>query len=85
MWIIGIIKMALYNIIRFYKVTSHPYHKRIIDTGLTLEQAKEHCNDPSTCEDGVYFDGFVKMDIEDELDREYFDDTYDTWQEAINS
>lgn len=77
--------MALYNIIRFYKDNSHPYHRSVIDTELTLEQAKEHCSDPSTSVEGVYFDGFVKMDIEDELDQEYFDDNYDTWQEAINS
>lgn len=73
--------MALYNIIRFYKDSSHPYHGRIIDTELTLDEAKAHCNDPSSCEEGVYFDGFQKM----ELEEDFYDDNYDTWREAIES
>ena len=43
-----------YKIIRFFATGE----KKIIKTGLTLEQAKEHCNDPTTQKEGVYFDGY---------------------------
>lgn len=36
----------MYRIIRFYE--SANIRRRIIDTGLTLEQAKAHCSDPET-------------------------------------
>lgn len=48
-----------YKIVRFYENGK----KRIIDTGLTLEEAKKHCDDKKTSgvKNGVrYFDGFVK-------------------------
>lgn len=35
-----------YKIIRFYKDVWP--NKRTIETGLTLEQAQEHCKDPET-------------------------------------
>lgn len=58
-----------YCIIRFYQ-RNHP--KKTIKTGLTLEEAKEHCADPETSsnrcseeanvnhthEFGPWFDGF---------------------------
>lgn len=50
---------ATYVIIRFY----HPSvgkQDRPIRTGLTLEQAQEHCSDPSTRKDGEYFDGYTQ-------------------------
>ena len=47
-----------YKITRFYKDNSHPNHRDIIKTGLTLAEAKEHCQDPDTSVPGVYFDGF---------------------------
>tara|TARA_R110000744_G_scaffold11661_1_gene35317 strand:+ start:1269 stop:1478 length:210 start_codon:yes stop_codon:yes gene_type:complete len=34
--------------------------KEIIITGLTLEEAQEHCNDPDTRQEGVWFDGFTE-------------------------
>lgn len=34
-----------YKIVRFYK-EDHP--ARVIATGLTLEEAQEHCNNPET-------------------------------------
>ena len=42
-----------YSIIRFHKGGGRITQK----TGLTLEEAKEHCNDPDTAGDG-WFDGF---------------------------
>jgi hypothetical protein len=50
--------MPTYRIVRFYKDSGHPDHHKEIDTGLTLEQAKDHCNDPSSEEKGIWFDGF---------------------------
>ena len=37
--------MATYKIVRMYK-EGHP--SRTIKTGLTLEEAQEHCSDPET-------------------------------------
>lgn len=48
-----------YSIIRFYSPTDgRP--KETIKTGLTLEEAQEHCSDPATSLEGVYFDGFTR-------------------------
>lgn len=49
-----------YKIVRFYADDSHPDDKSVIETGLTLEEAQEHCNDESTHEPGVWFDGYVE-------------------------
>ena len=35
-----------YKVIRFYENAG--INKRVIETGLTLEQAQKHCNDPET-------------------------------------
>ena len=43
-----------YKIIRFYYRGS----KRVIKRGLTLALAQEHCHDPRTKRDGVFFDGY---------------------------
>lgn len=62
--------MDTYQIVRFYQ--DHP--REVIETGLTLEEAQEHCNDPETssktcagteamqrtAELGVWFDGYEK-------------------------
>jgi hypothetical protein len=59
-----------YKITRFYM--NGPPYRRVINTGLTREQAEEHCSDPetssSTCKKsagrrrtkshGPWFDGF---------------------------
>jgi len=47
--------MTTYKIIRFRFEGSNT----TIKTGLTLEEAKEHCNDPETSGEG-WFDGFNK-------------------------
>jgi hypothetical protein len=61
--------MTTYRIIRFFK---NSYDKKTIKTGLTLEEAQEHCGDPetssSTCRTakmqnltarlGPWFDGY---------------------------
>lgn len=49
-----------YCIVRFYADSSHPDHHSIQKEGLTLEEAQEHCNDPSTREEGVWFDGYTE-------------------------
>lgn len=51
--------MTQYEIRRFYQKAGKPY--TVIAQGLTLEEAKRHCNDPQTTntEEGWY-DGFTK-------------------------
>jgi hypothetical protein len=49
---------TLYNIIRFYHPSLNK-ESEIVEIGLTLKEAQEHCNDPDTREDGVYFDGYM--------------------------
>ena len=53
----------MYKIVRYYKpgVDGSNTPNRTIKTGLTLEQAKAHCNDPKTQKKGVYFDGYTKQ------------------------
>ncbi len=57
--------MNTYSIIRFYADPNTPKETR--QTGLTLEEAREHCNGPEsssrTCSehvsvDGGWFDGY---------------------------
>lgn len=45
-----------YEIVRFYKDENK--NQRIIKSGLTKQEAQEHCNDPDTRQEGIYFDGF---------------------------
>ena len=53
-----------YEIVRFYADRDEP--SRVLETGLTLAEAQEHCNDPETSsstatspdEPGMWFDGF---------------------------
>jgi hypothetical protein len=52
-------EMDRYKIIRFFA----PHLKRknkVMDTGLTLEEAQEHCSDPDSKSAGVFFDGYEK-------------------------
>jgi len=49
-----------YKIVRFYQDSSHSKHNSIIKTGLTLKEAREHCNRPDTQEVGKWFDGYLE-------------------------
>ena len=51
-----------YKIVRKYRDYSHPDNNKVIKTGLTLEEAQEHCNDPSTHEPGVWFNSYYEED-----------------------
>lgn len=47
-----------YRIVRYYKEMGKK--PKVMREGVTLEEAKRHCNDKSTQKKGVYFDGFEK-------------------------
>jgi hypothetical protein len=52
--------MNYYNIVRYYENGK----QKIINTGLTLQEAKDHCKKPNTegkTRKGIkWFDGFIK-------------------------
>jgi hypothetical protein len=48
---------STYKIIEFRQDDQHPRHRKVINTGLTLEQAQAHCSDESTHGDG-WFHGY---------------------------
>lgn len=48
-----------YKIVRFYSPELEKTN-RVIRRGLTLEEAKEHCNRADTKKEGVYFEGYTK-------------------------
>ena len=47
-----------YKIIRFFRDNNRP--RRIIKRDLTLKEAQQHCSDPNTRKEGVWFDGYEK-------------------------
>lgn len=49
-----------YKIVRKYFDMTHPDNDKVIATGLTLEQAQEHCSDESSCERGVWMDVYYE-------------------------
>jgi hypothetical protein len=53
-----IVSNDTYRIVRFY---SDDRPREVIEERVTLEQAKEHCNDPDTQSDW-WFDGYEKED-----------------------
>ena len=38
--------MSTYRIVRMFKSSDHP--TQVVKSGLTLREAREHCNDPET-------------------------------------
>ena len=48
----------MYKIVRFFFDNNHPDHHKVIRSGLTLEEAQEHCQREDTREAGVWFDGY---------------------------
>lgn len=48
-----------YKIVRFYS-PSQKKNKETIKMGLTLAEARRHCNDPKTKAEGKWFDGYEK-------------------------
>ena len=52
----------MYQIVRFTASADfRNVDREIVRTGLTLEEAREHCNDPTTRGDR-WFDGFERED-----------------------
>ena len=49
--------MQTYSIIRFYAPHLNK-NNRVIQRGLTLEEAQAHCKDPDTRKAGEWFDGY---------------------------
>jgi hypothetical protein len=49
-----------YSIVRFHADSNHPDHRKVIDTGLTLDEAQAHCQDEDSRESGVWFDGYTE-------------------------
>lgn len=47
----------MYEIVRFYDPSQNKRSK-VIKGNLTLEEAREHCSNPTTRKTGVYFDGY---------------------------
>tara|TARA_R100000808_G_C2130759_1_gene140014 strand:- start:364 stop:561 length:198 start_codon:yes stop_codon:yes gene_type:complete len=50
-----------YMIVRHFH-PSQGRRNKVMLRGLTEKQAQEHCSDPRTREEGVYFDGYTKED-----------------------
>ena len=46
-----------YKILRFFREDGR--EAKVIETGLTLEEVKAHCNDPNTRGEG-WFDGWTE-------------------------
>ncbi len=47
--------MSTYSIVRYYERKEN----EVIETGLTLDEAQAHCNDPLTSGEG-WFDGYTE-------------------------
>ena len=50
-------KPMTYKIVRFYAPHLNK-SSRVIQRGLTLEEAQSHCKDPDTRKAGEWFDGY---------------------------
>ena len=55
-----------YKIVRFCFDSEDPAHRSVVETGLTLAEAQEHCQDPNTSYtdpetgDVIWFDGYAE-------------------------
>lgn len=49
-----------YKIVRMY-APSMGKTNEVVKTGLTLEEAQNHCRDPSTRKEGEWFDGYEEQ------------------------
>jgi len=49
-----------YKIVRKHFDMNHPDHNKLVASGLTLEEAQEHCSDESTHEKGIWMDVFYE-------------------------
>ena len=49
-----------YKVIRKYCDMEHPDHNKVIDRGLTHEDAQEHCSREDTHEKGVWMDVYTE-------------------------
>jgi len=50
-----------YKIVRFWNpAVPRKSHRKTMQTGLTLEEAQKHCNDPLTRKEGEWFDGYTQ-------------------------
>ena len=54
--------MTTYKIMRFH----FKGENELIRTGLSLAEAQAHCNDPTTREEGVWFDGYEAESLDDD-------------------
>lgn len=54
--------LGTYKVVRFFAGDDIP--NRTIKTGLTLEEAQAHCNDPATRVAGEWFDGYEEETAE---------------------
>ena len=52
--------MDKYMIVRYYR--KEDKENKIIEKGLTLEQAQYHCSKPETKKEGEWFDGYTLQD-----------------------
>ena len=48
----------MYKIVRFCFDNNNPDHRKVVRSGLTLEEAQDHCQRDDTREQGVWFDGY---------------------------
>ena len=52
--------IIMYKIVRFTFDDNHPDNHKVIKTGLTEEEAQEHCRRDDTRKKGVWFDGYTE-------------------------
>lgn len=58
--------MTTYKVVRFFKNPEDGV-REVQATGLTLEEAQAHCQDPaSRAHDGSWFDGYYKEEEEED-------------------